>query len=419
MADRSGQPVDGGDRGGPGGPGAGAPAGATAVVGRRRLVPWRPRSALTHEQRVRRTLATRAALAACVLCVGTIGYSVGEALTYPGDDSTEARLAGWAREHELGAVVDELENLQYELDPPQVGGALPNEALARMRATAPAVPIHHQGVPLRAPMRPLVTPALPGEGVWRVLSGAHGEPVVQGTYVRPDADHTSYQAAVAWISGTKARFELHPGVREPGGTFSVPPTLPEGTRTGLLATWNGGFKVTDGGSRGGFYLKGETAGELRDGAASEVFRKDGSIAIGQWGRDVRMTPDVVGVRQCLELMVDNGRVVPDIDVDSKWGATDQSRMFVERSGVGVTAQGDVIMVVGQALTARTLAELMQQAGAVRAMPLDMNRAWPSFMSYDPADDPANPKPTNILDFENPPERYYNQATRDFVAVYAK
>ncbi|MEU6051749.1 phosphodiester glycosidase family protein [Streptomyces xanthochromogenes] len=418
MADSAGQPGNDGVRGGRSGRGAVPPSGATAV-GRRRRLPWKARGDLTAHQLKRRKLATRGALAACLLCVGTVGYSVGEALTYPGDDSTAARLAGWAREHEMGVVVDKLENLQYRIDPPEVGGSLPSAALARMRATAPPVPVHHQNVPLRAPMRPLVSPGLPGEGVWRVLSAAHGDPVVQGTYVRPDADHTSYQAAIAWISGKKARFELHPGVREPGGTFSVPPNVPEGRRTGLLATWNGGFKVTDGGSRGGFYLGGETAGELRDGAASEVFYKDGSIRIGQWGRDMRMTRDVVGVRQCLDLMVDGGKVVPDIDVDSKWGATDQSRMFVERSGVGVTAQGDVVMVVGQALTARTLAELMQHAGAVRAMPLDMNRAWPSFMSYDPTKNPANPEPTNILDFDNPPERYYNQATRDFVAVYAK
>ncbi|MCT9092394.1 phosphodiester glycosidase family protein [Streptomyces sp. ASQP_92] len=419
MADSAGRRPESDDPGdGPSGPGATCPGGATAT-GRRRRLPWKPRSALTPRGLARRKLTLRGALAAGLLGIATLGYSVGDALTYPGDDSTAARLAGWAREHELGAVVDKLENLQYELDPPQVGGSLPNEALARMRATAPAVPVHHQDVPLRAPMRPLVAPGLPGEGVWRVLSAAHGEPVVQGTYVRPDRDHTSYQAAVAWIDGRRARFELHPGVREPGGTFSVPPTIPQGRRTGLLATWNGGFKVTDGGSRGGFYLAGDTAGELRDGAASEVFYRDGSIKVGQWGRDVGMTREVVGVRQCLELMVDDGKVVPGIDIDSKWGATDQSRMFVERSGVGVTARGDVIMVVGQALTARTLADLMQRAGAVRAMPLDMNRAWPSFMSYDPAGDPANPKPVNLLDFDNPPERYYTRATRDFVAVYAK
>nr|WSX73302.1 phosphodiester glycosidase family protein [Streptomyces sp. NBC_00899]WSX80632.1 phosphodiester glycosidase family protein [Streptomyces sp. NBC_00899] len=391
---------------------------------RRRLLPWKHRRDLDPAQLRRRKLLTRGLTGVCVVCAGTLAWSVGQALTYPGKDSTTARLAEWARDHELGFVVDKLEDVQYSMDPPKVGGTLPADALARMKATQGAVPTpaHVAAqllVPLHDPMRPLVGPALPGEGVYRTLAAAHGQPIVQGTYVRPDGAHTSYEAAVAWISGKYSRFQLHPGFREPGGTFDVPPTIPEGMRTGLVATWNGGFRITDGGSRGGFYLDGKTAGELRDGAASEVFYRDGSFRIGVWGRDVRMTPDVTGVRQCLELMVDDGRVVPDIGNDSKWGVSDQSRMFVPRSGVGVTAQGDVVMVVGQALSAQTLAQLMQRAGAVRAMPLDMNRAWPSFMSYDGTRNPADPTPTNILDFEDPPDRYYTQATRDFVAVYAR
>jgi hypothetical protein len=391
---------------------------------RRRLLPWKHRRDLPPEQLRRRRMLIRGLAGVCAICACGLGWSIGQALTYPGKDSTAARLAEWARDHELGFVVDELEGVQYALDPPKVGGTLPADALARMEATQGPVPtpahVSAQSlVPLHPPMRPPVSPALPGEGVYRTLAAARGEPIVQGTYVRPDGEHTSYEAAVAWISGKYARFQLHPGFREPGGTFDVPPTIPEDRRTGLVATWNGGFRITDGGSRGGFYLDGRTAGELRDGAASEVFYRDGSLRIGVWGRDARMTPDVVGVRQCLELMVDGGHVVPDIGDASKWGASDQSGMFVPRSGVGVTAQGDVIMVVGQALSARTLAELMQRAGAVRAMPLDMNRAWPSFMSYDGTRDPANPDPTNILDFEDPPDRYYTQATRDFVAVYAR
>ncbi|MEV1023164.1 phosphodiester glycosidase family protein [Streptomyces sp. NPDC050264] len=367
----------------------------------------------------RHPLAARAVLATGVLALSTLGWSLSGALTYPGDDSTAARLAGWAREHHMGTVVDQLENAKYKMDPPKVGGSLPQDALDRMKNVPAASAAPASDVRLRPPMKPLVSPALKGEGVWRTLASAHGRPLVQGTYVRPDGEHTSYQAAIAWISANHTRFQLHPGLREPGGSFTTPPSIPPGSRTGLLATWNGGFKITDGGSNGGFFLDGKTVGELRDGAASEVFYRDGSIKIGVWGRDVRMTPDVVGVRQCLELMVDQGKVVDDIDDDSKWGATDQSRMFVERSGVGVTARGDIIMVVGQALSAPTLAHLMRQAGAVRAMPLDMNRAWPSFMSYDARHNAHNPAPANILDFENPPTRYYHQATRDFVAVYAR
>jgi len=404
-------------------PEAGPPTGGAVRARRRRLLPWKHRRELTAEQLRRRKLTTRGALGVCLVCAGTLGWSVGRALTYPGKDSSTARLAEWARDHELGFVVNQLEDWQYQLDPPRVGGVLPAGALARMNATAAAAgvapAVGRPLIALRAPMRPLVSPALPGEGVYRALATAHGEPVVQGTYVRPDGEHTSYEAAVAWISGKHSRFQLHPGFREPGETFDVPPTIPEGDRTNLVATWNGGFRITDGGSRGGFYLDGKTAGELTDGAASEVFYRDGSFKIGVWGRDVRMTPDVVGVRQCLELMVDGGAVVPDIDDDSKWGVSDQSRMYVPRSGVGVTDQGDIIMVVGQALSARSLAELMQRAGAVRAMPLDMNRAWPSFMSYDGSRHPDNPTPTNILDFEDPPDRYYTEATRDFVAVYAR
>lgn len=385
---------------------------------RRRLLPWKHRRDLSPAQLRRRQALTRGGLAVALVCVGTVGWSVGQALVYPGKDSVMARLAEWSRDHRLGVVVDKLEDLQYQLDPPQVGGTLPPDALARMNAVAPATD-HQSEVPLHEPMEPVVSPGLPGEGVWRAVANSHGLPIVQATYVRPDSAHTSYQAAIAWISAKHARFQLHPGFREPGGTFSVPPTIPHGRRTGLVATWNGGFRVTDGGSNGGFYLDGRTAGELRAGAASEVFHRDGSIEIGVWGRDVTMTPDVVGVRQCLELMVDGGSVVPDIGDDAKWGVTDQSRMYVERSGVGVTSSGDIIMVVGQALTARTLADLMQRAGAVRAMPLDMNRAWPSFMAYDGSRDPANPTPTNLLDFENPADRYYVKATRDFVAVYGR
>ena len=133
-----------------------------------------------------------------------------------------------------------------------------------------------------------------------------------------------------------------------------------------------------------------------------------------------MTPDVIGVRQCLELMVDGGRVVPDIGDDSKWGVSDQSRMFVPRSGVGVTAQGDIVMVVGQALSAQTLAaaDAAGRRGARDAAGHEPGLAVLHVLRRH-AHDPADPTPTNILDFEDPPDRYYAQATRDFVAVYAR
>ncbi|WP_333770896.1 hypothetical protein, partial [Streptomyces sp. IBSBF 2435] len=107
---------------------------------RRRLLPWKHRRDLAPEQLRRRKMVTRGLTGVCLVCVGTAGWSVGQALTYPGKDSTAARLAEWARDHELGFVVDKLEDMQYSMNPPKVGGTLSTDALARMKATQGAVP---------------------------------------------------------------------------------------------------------------------------------------------------------------------------------------------------------------------------------------------------------------------------------------
>ena len=54
---------------------------------------------------------------------------------------------------------------------------------------------------------------------------------------------------------------------------------------------------------------------------------------------------------------------------------------VPRSGVGITADGALVYVAGPALTARSLAESLQRAGAVRAMTLDINPEWVTFNFY--------------------------------------
>lgn len=72
------------------------------------------------------------------------------------------------------------------------------------------------------------------------------------------------------------------------------------------------------------------------------------------------------------------------------------RYFVWRSGVGITADGNIVYAMGPALSVRTLAELLHRAGAVRAMELDINTEWVSFMTYDSIRDPINPPATKLL-----------------------
>ena len=80
---------------------------------------------------------------------------------------------------------------------------------------------------------------------------------------------------------------------------------------------------------------------------------------------------------------------------------------VPRSGAGVTADGALVYVAGPALTARSSAESLQRAGAVRAMTLDINPEWVTFNFYvHAAGQPAEIGGTKLyLEMQRPADRY--------------
>jgi Phosphodiester glycosidase len=228
-------------------------------------------------------------------------------------------------------------------------------------------------------------------------------------------------AGIVWMNQQLLRFELRPGAEDPGpadwGTQAV---IPAGHRRGLLATFNGGFKIAN--SQGGFYLNGITRGSLHAGAASMVFYRSGRMTVGVWDRGVRMSPAVAGVRQNLKPIVQDGRVPATVNsnIETTWGATLGGGYYVWRSGIGVTRDGRIVFVYGPALNVQDLASLLRRAGCVTAMQLDINPDWMSFMYYLPPRHPGDPTPVNLLpDQVQPPDRYYSLANRDFTAVFAR
>jgi phosphodiester glycosidase len=362
----------------------------------------------------------RAVLLAVTTFVLLVGWSLGHALTAPGGGTLSDRMAEWARDHYLGPLVTLGEWLTYQ--PPKVGGT-PSFAL-----TGPSVPASRparasSSAQVVAPHRlmSLAGRPLPGEGVWRVLATVDGKPAIYGTYLRASSVYSSYVAGIAWMNPALVRFQLHPGSEDPGpGNWHAQPDIPPGARRGLLATFNGGFKIAD--SDGGFYLNGSTSGTLTPGVASVVYYRNGRIALGIWDQTVRMGPGVAGVRQNLHLIVRKGRVPASVDqnVETSWGATLGGSYYVWRSGIGVTRNGQVIFVYGPALDVRELADLLQRAGAVTGIQLDINPEWMSFMYYLPDHHPANPGPVNLLPDQNQPaDRYYSVTGRDFTAVFAR
>ena len=351
-----------------------------------------------------------------VLLLGSLAWSIGRVLAAPGTDTVAARLAEWGRDHGLGFVVTAAENLQYTLHPPKVGGQLAPKVLKDLSTatTPPQVPVH-------APLDPLVTPALAGEGVFERKVSVLGQPAVQVAFLRPDVSHTSYLSGVVWMSGALLRLEQHPGFSDPGhlSLWSQSDHLSPAARAGLVATFNSGFKIKN--SRGGFYADGHTAGVLKAGSASLIIYQDGHADVAAWGGAVKLGPNVISVRQNLSLLVDNGQLAPNLDknVLSNWGWTLKNAHFVWRSGIGVTNSGDLIFVAGDALSVQSLGNLLQRAGAVRAMELDINSQWISYMWYTPGATAASPVPNKLLAFARPANRYFQPTSRDFFAVYAR
>ena len=373
---------------------------------------------------LRRLLSHRSVqvmLVALVIFFGWVGWSVGQALTAPGNGSTSTRLAEWARDHYLGPVVTLGEWLTYQA--PKVGGKPQFSLAAPTAGVGQAAPRTGGALTPDVPAQ-LTSPAgtpLAGEGQWRVLASVNGVPAIYGTYLRPDSVHTSYVAGIASMDQRLLSFQLRPGAEDPGpGNWGYASWLPPNSRTGLLATFNGGFKMDSAG--GGFYLNGHTKGVLTSGAASLVYYRNGRMTIGDWGHGVGMSSEVLGVRQNLKLIVDHGAVPSSVDqnVQGQWGATLGGGYYVWRSGIGITRDGRVIFVYGPALSVRTLANLLQRAGAVEGMQMDINPAWMSYMYYKPTPSTSDPTPVNLLPNQpEPTNRYYSVNSRDFTAVFAR
>jgi Phosphodiester glycosidase len=343
-----------------------------------------------------------------------LAWSIGGALAAPGTDSTSARLAEWARFNGLGWVVNNLEQAQYKLDPPQIGGKLaggiPRVAPTRQAPARRAAP---------AAIPPQARPALRDEGVWQPLMSVRGKPAILAAFLRPDAQHTSYLVGVAWLDQRLVRLVLHPGLRVPGGSgWSQPSEVPTSQRDSLLATFNSGFTMAD--ANGGYWQDGKTAVPLRRGAASMVLYKDGHVDVVSWNATTP-GPDVAAVRQNLGLLVDHGTITADVASNSTntWGATVGNHTYVWRSALGIRRDGSLVFVVGASMSVKTLAQIVHDAGAVRAMELDINKSWTNFITYShPGKGVAVPK--MLTKNEHPdPYRYLQPSSRDFVAVSSR
>lgn len=374
--------------------------------------PSRPATAL---QRLRRI----AAIAALLLLVPAL-ISYVDTMSEPSNSSLGIRTVEWLRDHGAAGLVAKVESVYYELTAPSKGGpalrALPRVGYGSSSAAATtrrALALAYR--PAR--VVPLLHPALPGEGVWHATRpGLAAQPPVLVATLRNQPEYPRVVAGLAWIDTRRTRITLNPGRLEP--SVSIPRgamDVPTPDRGRLLATFNSGFKLSD--SRGGFVLRGHTYAAMQDGTATLVGYANGRVDVINWTHGPTAPPGVSFARQNLPLIVDKGRLSPDLANGAEWGATVENAAMVWRSGIGVDRHGDLIYAAANDQTVESLARTLRHAGAVRAMELDINSYWVSFIDYGAtgAKDPSNLLP----DMERPDTRYLEPDDRDFFAVYAR
>jgi hypothetical protein len=356
-------------------------------------------------------------LAAAVVALIPALVSYVSAMLKRSDSSLSIRTVEWIRDNGARGIVNSIENLYYTLTAPSKGGPalhrLPKQAGVSVNTTARAHKVHYYRPP---DIRPIIHPALAGEGVWHATFADGGpNPPVLITSFRPEPAYPRLVAGVAWINHTRTSVMLYPGISEPAVTMPNrgPGEVPLNTRSHLVATFNSAFKLADSG--GGFVYNGHTYAPMHGGIATFVRYRNGKVDIMPWSEGSTAGPNVLYARQDLPLIVNDGRRNPNLSDGPEWGATLGNAVLVWRSAVGIDRHGNLMYAAANDQTVASLANIMIDAGAVRAMELDINAYWPSFITYRY---PGAKHPTNLLpDMVRSPLRYLTPDDRDFFAVY--
>jgi hypothetical protein len=338
-------------------------------------------------------------------------YSYVSTIRQPSNLSLGVRSVEWVRAHHGAWFVNSVERVYYAWTAPAKGGpalrTLP--AVGSSNAGAASTTVYRP-----SPIRPLVHPVLRGEGVWHSTGVAvQGAPGMLVTEFRPDAAYPRNLAYVAWIDHTRTQLALYPGRYEPPSNRPRGPmSIPYSQRWRLLGTFNSGFAYRD--AHGGFAVNGHSYTPLVRGMGTVVGYADGRVDVVSWRGGATPPAGVVVAKQNLPLIVNGGRPNPNLSDGPMWGATLGNAIRVWRSGVGIDRHGNLVYAAADYQTVSSLAAILIHAGAVRAMELDINPSWPTFITYTHHPILAAKK---LFPTSHTASRYLSPDDRDFFAVY--
>jgi hypothetical protein len=252
-----------------------------------------------------------------------------------------------------------------------------------------------------------------------------GAPLMERALMLVDPQRSYAGVALVRINLTRLQLHIMPGSIEPAHPSHIsqfipdPGMIPSAYQNQLVAAFNGGFKSIHG--HYGMMVNGLTLLSPIPNLATVAVYKDGHVAIGTWGKDMVLSPDMLAYRQNCPPLIDAGVINPSLSLDNRtpWGFTDNSDI-TWRTGLGITQDGrTLIYAVGNGTSAASLAQALSEAGAYAAMQLDINQYYARFYTYAPVSNPPDAQGfftegRRLLDqMINNPHLYLTPNPRDF------
>jgi uncharacterized membrane protein len=236
-------------------------------------------------------------------------------------------------------------------------------------------------------LKPLGT--LNGEGLWSAyIQNAAGKTVAFRTFLQPDPGRPYAVVAVVAFDLTQTRLHFVLGIDEPfaPNTPKRSGAMPEADKAHgeLLAMFNGGFKGRHG--HFGAMANGIVAIPPSNGLGTLAIYNKGTLALGEWGKDILPSADMLAWRQNGPLVIQKGQINPRINDNSPqdWGYTVDTVAPTWRSGVGLSADGKILYYFcGPSLSMEALSKSMQAARVDNAIQLDINTFWVHFVAVHP------------------------------------
>lgn len=261
-----------------------------------------------------------------------------------------------------------------------------------------------------------------GEATWTTDGLPHSsddDMLMAKTLIRPDPLRPYAAVGILLLDKRRIRLHMVGGTEDPGGDRGIrgPGAIPDADKSTLLAAWNGGFKGPHG--SWGMQADGREYRPLRTGFATAAVTVDGTIKIGEWGRDFSSSEDLVAVRQNAVLLVDNCEVSRRTNEgNATWGfvQVNSAEFITWRSAIGLTANGDLLVASGNSLSAATLARALQAAGACTAMQLDINTPYVLTALFAQQEDGSIKRWKFMDSMIDNPSRFLTRQTRDFMYV---